>query len=87
MTLPAGNRAGRRPRAGRVSRAHEQADDTSPTARGLFVREQFLCQQVPQPPPGVNTNLPALTKDKPHDESASGWRCISTTRAARAATR
>ncbi len=39
--------------------------DTSPTARGLFVREQFLCQEVPQPPPGVNTNLPALTKDKP----------------------
>lgn len=39
--------------------------DTSPTARGLFVREQFLCQEVPQPPPGTNTNLPALTKDKP----------------------
>jgi len=39
--------------------------DTSPTARGLFVREQFLCQEVPQPPPGVNANLPALTKDKP----------------------
>ena len=27
-------------------------DDTSPTARGLFVREQFLCQHVPEPPPG-----------------------------------
>jgi len=39
--------------------------ETSPTARGLFVREQFLCQEVPQPPPGVSTNLPALTKDKP----------------------
>jgi hypothetical protein len=39
--------------------------DTSPTARGLFVREQFLCQDVPQPPPGVSTNLPALTKEKP----------------------
>ena len=39
--------------------------DTSPTARGLFVREQFLCQEVPQPPPGVSTNLPALTKEKP----------------------
>ena len=39
--------------------------DTSPTARGLFVREQFLCQEVPQPPPGVSTNLPALTKDRP----------------------
>jgi hypothetical protein len=39
--------------------------ETSPTARGLFVREQFLCQEVPQPPPGVSTNLPALTKAKP----------------------
>jgi hypothetical protein len=40
-------------------------DDTSPTARGLFVREQFLCQHVPDPPPGVNTNLPPVTEAKP----------------------
>ncbi len=40
-------------------------DETSPTARGLFVREQFLCQHVPDPPPGVNTNLPAVTADNP----------------------
>ncbi len=39
--------------------------DTSPTARGLFVREHFLCQSVPPPPPGVDTNLPAVTGDKP----------------------
>jgi hypothetical protein len=39
--------------------------ETSPTARGLFVREHFLCQEVPQPPPGVNANLPLNTKDKP----------------------
>lgn len=39
--------------------------ETSPTARGLFVREQFLCQDVPQPPPGVNTNLPPVSKDRP----------------------
>jgi hypothetical protein len=39
--------------------------ETSPTARGLFVREQFLCQKVPDPPPGVNTNLPPVTEDKP----------------------
>lgn len=39
--------------------------ETSPTARGLFVREQFLCQEVPQPPPGVNANLPPLSKAKP----------------------
>jgi hypothetical protein len=40
-------------------------DDTSPTARGLFIREQFLCQHVSEPPPGVNTNLPDITEAKP----------------------
>jgi len=40
-------------------------EDSSPTARGLFVREQFLCQHVPDPPPGVNTT------------SLIGWPVIS----------
>ncbi len=40
-------------------------DDTSPTARGLFIREQFLCQHVSEPPPGVNTDLPPPTVAKP----------------------
>lgn len=40
-------------------------DDTSPTARGLFIREQLLCQHVAEPPPGVNTNLPEITEAKP----------------------
>ena len=39
--------------------------DTAPTGRGLFVREQFLCQAVPDPPPGVDTNLPPLDEGKP----------------------
>lgn len=39
--------------------------ETSPTVRGLFVRDQFLCQQVPDPPPGVNSTLPPVTVDKP----------------------
>lgn len=39
--------------------------ETSPTARGLFIREQFLCQPVPQPPPGVNSTLPPVSEDKP----------------------
>jgi hypothetical protein len=37
---------------------------TSPTARGIFIREQLLCQHVPPPPPGVNTTLPEPTEDK-----------------------
>jgi hypothetical protein len=39
--------------------------DTSPTERGLFVREHFLCQVVPPPPPGVNTNLPTFKDSQP----------------------
>ncbi len=35
--------------------------DTSPTERGLFVREHFLGQEVPSPPPGVNATLPNAT--------------------------
>ena len=51
------------PRAGILGQATFLASttgpgETSPTARGLFVREQLLCQLVPNPPPGVNTNLP-----------------------------
>src|SRR5262249_9687089 len=40
-------------------------DDTAPTGRGLFVREQFLCQQVPPPPPGVDANLPPVEESRP----------------------
>jgi hypothetical protein len=39
--------------------------ETAPTERGLFVREHFLCQIVPPPPPGVSTTLPVITEDKP----------------------
>jgi hypothetical protein len=39
--------------------------DTSPTERGLFVREHFLCQIVPPPPAGVNTSLPPVTDEQP----------------------
>jgi len=40
-------------------------EDTSLTGRGLFVREQFLCQHVPPPPAGVNTNLAPSTAAHP----------------------
>ncbi len=40
-------------------------EDTAPTSRGIFVREQFLCQQVPPPPPGVDTNLPPVEEALP----------------------
>lgn len=34
--------------------------NTSPTERGLFIREHFLCQTIPPPPPGVDASLPPL---------------------------
>jgi hypothetical protein len=40
-------------------------DETTPTGRGLFVREQFLCQEIPPPPPNVDTNLPPFDESKP----------------------
>src|SRR5260221_3078675 len=40
-------------------------DDTSITGRGLFVREQFLCQHVPPPPAGGKTNIAPSTKAHP----------------------
>ena len=30
----------------------------SPTNRGKFIREQMFCQVIPEPPPGVVTNIP-----------------------------
>jgi hypothetical protein len=63
--FPAGS-----PRAGLLGEASFLAanagpTETSPTARGIFIREQLLCQHVPPPPPNVDTNLPEATEDKP----------------------
>jgi hypothetical protein len=38
---------------------------TSPTLRGKFVRGTFLCQSIPPPPKGVNTQLPASDPKMP----------------------
>lgn len=39
--------------------------DTSPTERGKFVREHFLCQLAPPPPIGLDTSLPEVTDERP----------------------
>jgi hypothetical protein len=44
--------------------------DTSPTVRGYFIREHFFCHQVPDPPPGTNSNLPPLMEDRPQTNRA-----------------
>src|SRR5207237_4624227 len=45
--------------------ATSKPEETSPTVRGYAVREQFLCQIIPDPPPGVNSTLPPVTAAKP----------------------
>jgi hypothetical protein len=42
-----------------VIAGQSQSDGTSPTRRGTFILESFLCTAPPQPPPGINTNIPA----------------------------
>jgi len=39
--------------------------ETSPTARGLFIRNHFLGHEVQAQPPGVDTALPAVTENAP----------------------
>lgn len=41
-----------------VLAGHSQADHTSPTRRGVFISEIFLCTTPPPPPNGVVTTLP-----------------------------
>jgi hypothetical protein len=60
VTLPAGARAGLLG-TGAFLTLHSKDALTSPTSRGLFVREALLCQKVPDPPDGVDTTI----KDPP----------------------
>ncbi len=38
---------------------HGDAVLSSPIKRGVFIRRRVLCENLPDPPPGVNTNPPA----------------------------
>ena len=46
-----------------ASNAHEQS--TSPTLRGKFVREAFLCHVIPEPPADADTSLPPERQGAP----------------------
>jgi hypothetical protein len=37
---------------------HAHANQTSPVSRGVLVRKNFLCQDLPDPPPNVNSTPP-----------------------------
>lgn len=61
LPLPA-ERRGLLSRAG-ILATYAKPIDTSPTTRGLFVRQRLLCDEVPAPPPGVATDLPPIGGD------------------------
>lgn len=45
---------------GSVLARHALAASSSPVARGKLVRERFLCQHLPDPPAGVDTDIDAV---------------------------
>jgi hypothetical protein len=55
----AGHRAGLLTQASLLA-ANAAPDQSSPVHRGVFVREQMFCDELPPPPPEVNANPPAL---------------------------
>lgn len=72
LTQPAGFQPGTQvpskpaERAGILTQAaflatHAHRDQTSPVHRGIFVRENILCQPLMPPPANVNTTPPAVT--------------------------
>lgn len=64
-TIPASQgRAGFLGHASYLTRQGHAAD-TSPTRRGVFISNFLLCNEVPPPPPGVNTQFPPFDPDKP----------------------
>lgn len=45
---------------GAVLVAHAHSNESSPIKRGLFVRDRLLCQDMPPPPPNLDTTPPGL---------------------------
>jgi hypothetical protein len=54
---------------------------TSPVNRGRFVRQKLLCERIPDPPAGVDTQLPTpepgLTARQQLDQKTSGQPCAT----------
>lgn len=56
-------------------------DRNSPTRRGLFIQRQLLCNDVPPPPPNVDTNLPepveqTTLRERLEGHLAQGGACV-----------
>ena len=44
--------------------ANSHPTGSSPTKRGIFIREALLCQKIPLPPANVNTAIPEVTGER-----------------------
>lgn len=51
--------------SGAVLAANSPTDRSSPTHRGVFLLERVLCEEVPAPPPGVDTTLAPPSQARP----------------------
>lgn len=67
---------------GAIMAANASTEETSPVKRGIFVREQLLCDELPPIPRDVNIAAPDLDPTKPirerftaHSENAVCWNC------------
>jgi len=49
---------------GAILAVHAKANQTSPVARGKFVRERILCHELTPPPPTVDTTPPVVDPSK-----------------------
>lgn len=47
-------------RTGALMAAYGHAMESAPVLRGVFVRERLMCQELPPPPPDVDTTPPGL---------------------------
>ncbi len=57
VDIPDGTRAYGVLGHGSILTRHALADSSSPTQRGKLVRQRFLCEEIPPPPPNVNPML------------------------------
>lgn len=62
VTLDRAQRSGVLSRAG-ILASHAHPAATSPVQRGKLVRTRFLCNDLPAPPPGAQTNVPEFPVD------------------------
>lgn len=67
---------------GAIMASNSSTQETSPVKRGIFVREQLLCDELPPIPRNINIAAPDLDPTKPvrerftaHSENEVCWNC------------